>query len=338
MAEVGRSKVGPATHLAPVGGLNESETIAGLCECIRECRDDDCITIVVDFARVAVISSEGLEMLLDAYEMLAASGGSLSAVNLNAVLQDIFYLANLDERIEILDHSWAEEARGDRSGIRATPKRLGEMLLERGLVDEARIEEALALQSKRGRRMAQIMVDEGWLAEKDLLVCLAEQLSLPLVWLRSGIVDPEVARSLPEDVSKRLGVIPMVRIRDVLCVATNDPQSMPMIETVEDLTGCRVRPVLACSEEIREALSVTWSGSRDLSEYMGDLESDLEIVESGMLADDSAIDEMASGSPVINLINGIVLRAVRDGASDIHIEPSRNAAAFERASTACSTR
>ncbi len=323
MAEVGRSRVGASTHLAPVGGLNENAAIEGLRQCVLDCVEDDCVSVVVDFARVPLLSSEGLEMLVDVQESLSAVGGTLSAANLNAALQDIFYLTNFDERMEILDHSWADQDRGDRSGIRATPKRLGELLLERGLVDEARIEEALALQEKRGRRMAQIMVDEGWLAEKDLLKCLADQLSLPLIWLRSGIVDADAARALPEDVARRLHVIPIIRIRDVLCVATNDPQSMPMIETVEDMTGCRVRPILACSEEIQEAIGLTWSGSRDLSEYMGDLQGDLEIVETGLAEDDAAIDELASGSPVINLINGIVLRAVQDGASDIHIEPSR---------------
>ncbi|MFK7896604.1 MAG: ATPase, T2SS/T4P/T4SS family [Myxococcota bacterium] len=323
MAEVGRSQIGAAAHLAPSTGLSNDADISGLRTAILECLDDHIHSVVIDFSRTPLLPSAAAEMLLDAQEELSAVGGTLSAANLNAVLQDLFYFTNLDERIEILDKSWAEQNAGDRSGIRGTSLRLGEMLIEYGLVEPDKIEEALALQEKRGQRMAQIMVEEGWLAEKDLLRCLAEQLSLPLVWLRSGIVDPDVACLLPEDIAKRLGVIPLIRIRDVLFVATNDPQSMPMIETVEDLTNCRVRPILACSNEILEAIDVTWSGSRDLSEYMGDLESDLEIVDSNTNEDDSAIDELASGSPVINLINGIVLRAVQDGASDIHIEPSR---------------
>ncbi len=323
MAEIARSRVGASTHLAPVGGLTGSETLSSLRQCIQGCVEDGCIAIVIDFARVSLLPSDGVETLLELQEELAAAGGTLSAANLNAILQDVFFLTNLDEHVEILDQSWASQERGDRSGIRVTPKRLGEILLGRGLVDEARIAEALALQAKRGRRMAQIMVDEGWLAESDLLSCLAEQLNLPLVHLRSGVFDPEVVRCLPEEVARRLGVIPLIRVRDVLCVATNDPQSMPMLETIEDLTGYRVRPILACSKQILEALSVAWSGSRDLSEYMGDLQGDLEVVDFGANDDDSTIDEMATGSPVINLINGIILRAVRDGASDIHIEPAR---------------
>ena len=115
MAEVGRSRVGAATHLAPSGPLNDPTAIAALAECITECHEDDRVTVVIDFARVPVVSSEALESLLDAQEILAGSGGSLSAVNLNSILQDVFYLTNLDERIEILDGSWASQERGDRS-------------------------------------------------------------------------------------------------------------------------------------------------------------------------------------------------------------------------------
>ena len=323
MGEIGRSRVGAATHIAPTVSLVEEDAVEALRRCVTESIEDGSINLVFDFARVPLIGSLGAELIMDCQEELAALGGSCSVAHLNAITQDIFYLTNLDERVEVLDQSWSEQQVGSRSGIRSTPARLGELLIERGLVDESQIEQALELQEQRGRRMAQIMVDEGWIKEKDLLSCLAAQLSLPMVWLRSGLVDTEIARLLPEDVARRLGVVPIIRARDVLYLATNDPQSMPIIETVEDLTGYRVRPILVCSEEISESLSVVWGGSRDLSEYMGDLESDLEIVEAEGHADEAAIDEMASGSPIINLINGIVLRAVQDGASDIHIEPAR---------------
>ena len=272
MADIGRSRVGAAVHLAPNNALNEAPAIAALRQCVLDCLEDDCVQVVIDFARVPVLGSEGGETLLELQEHLSAAGGALSAVNLNAVLQDVFYFTNLDERIEVLDQAWADQDRGDRSGVRSTPKRLGEILLERDLVEPERIEQALQLQGERGERMAQIMVAEGWLAEKDLLSCLAEQLSLPFIWLRSGIVDPETARALPEEVAQRLEAIPIFRLRDVLFVATNDPQSLPMIETIEDLTRCRVRPILACSEQISEAISLARSEGRDLSEYMGDLE------------------------------------------------------------------
>ncbi len=323
MAEIGRARVGAATHLAPTGSLNEPGMIATVLGAIVEAIADDCVSIVIDCARVPLISSLAIEALLDQQAELVRRGGSLSVANLNAVLRDVFMLAKLDERIEPLDPAWLDTERTNRSGVRDTPKRLGEILVERGLVDQACIARALALQEERGRRMAQIMVDEGWLAEDALLKCLADQLSLPFVWLRSGIVDPEAARLLREDVARRLQILPLLRVHGVLYLATADPQSVPMIETVEDLTGLRVSPVLACTKEIESTLDAHWSGSRDLSEFMGDLGNDLEIVDEAAAHDQATIDELAEQSPVINLINGVVLRAVRDGASDVHIEPSR---------------
>jgi type IV pilus assembly protein PilB len=322
MAEIGRSRVGAATHLAPVGPLSEPVLIEGVRVATREAIEGDCVSIVIDCARVPVISGAAIEALLEIRGMLSRSGGSLSVANLNAVLRDVFFLTNLDASIEPLDASWLETQRARPSGGEPK-KRLGEILVERGLVDADCVARALALQEERGRRMAQIMVDEGWLAEDALLRCLADQLDLPFVWLRSGIVDPEAARLLREDVARRLQIIPLLRVHDTLHLATADPQSMPMIETVEDLTGLRVAPVLACTKDIESALETVWSGSRDLSEFMGDLENDLEVVDEAAVQDQATIDELAEKSPVVNLINGVVLRAVRDGASDVHIEPSR---------------
>jgi type IV pilus assembly protein PilB len=323
MAEIGRAQVGAATHLAPTGPLNEPGLIAAVLSAIVDAIEDDCVSIVIDCARVPLISSSAIEALLDQQAELTRRGGSLCVANLNAVLRDVFSFAKLDESIEPLDPSWLDTERTNRSGVRETPKRLGELLVERGLVDQACIARALALQEERGRRMAQILVDEGWLAEDALLRCLADQLSLPFVWLRSGIVDPEAARLLREDIARRLQVLPLLRVHGVLYLATADPQSIPMIETVEDLTSLRVAPVLACTKEIESTLEAIWSGSRDLSEFMGDMGNDLEVVDEAATQDQSTIDELAEQSPVINLINGVVLRAVRDGASDVHIEPAR---------------
>jgi type IV pilus assembly protein PilB len=81
--------------------------------------------------------------------------------------------------------------------------------------------------------------------------------------------------------------------------------------------------VLCCTEEIQRISPDAYSRANDLAEFVGNLETDLEVVESQLPEDDAAIDEMAAGNPVISLINGLIQRAIRDRASDIHIEPSR---------------
>jgi type IV pilus assembly protein PilB len=143
------------------------------------------------------------------------------------------------------------------------------------------------------------------------------------VWLRSGVYDAMVACLIEEEIARRLKVMPLFRVCGILYLATSDPQSVPVIDSVEDLTGLKVKPVLACTGEILNAIAEAHAERNDLSEYLGDLGNDLEVVESGAVDDQDVIDEMAGGSPVINLINGIIQRAVRDGASDIHIEVSR---------------
>jgi type IV pilus assembly protein PilB len=132
-----------------------------------------------------------------------------------------------------------------------------------------------------------------------------------------------VVRKLDRRVARRLCVLPLFVVRGVLYFATADPQSIPVADTIEDLTGCRVKPVLAVREEIVRVSSAAFSETDDLAEYVGSLESDIELVEVKESADETHIDEMAAGNPVISLINGVIQRAIRDRASDIHIEPSR---------------
>ncbi len=322
MAEISRSRIGVATYLIPDGPLVEETRLSALQSAVEVCLRDREFELVLDLAGVSLVSGAALELLLDLQDRLARSGGSLRVAHLNPVLTDVFRITGLAGRIAILDRSDAVEAAGARLDGRPA-RRIGEILLEKDLVSPETIEKALALQRQTGGRMAQLMVEQGWLAEKDLLQSLSEQLGVPFVWLRPGVYDPAAVTTIEREVALRLRVVPLFQVRGVILLATPDPQSVPAMDAVEDLTGCKVKPVLACSEEIRTTIEEAHSGKQDLAEYIGDLQGDLELVESRS-EDEGLIDQLASGSPVINLINGVIQRAVRDGASDIHIEPSRS--------------
>ena len=112
----------------------------------------------------------------------------------------------------------------------------------------------------------------------------------------------------------------------MLTLATVDPQGLPAFEEISKLTNCKIAPVLACREQILNAINDTSTGIADNGDLFGDVDDDFEVLENLMPNDYSAIDELAEGSPVINMVNSLVQRAVRDGASDIHIEPSRTKA------------
>ena len=317
MGEIARSRVGVATYLIPGTSLNERARTAELQQTIDACMEARELQIVLDLSGVAVMNSEALEILLDAQARLSRLGGEIKVANTNAVVEDVFrvtgiagQLSNVEGRAPGLDPS--------RRG-----QRIGEILVDKDLVSEEIIQKALDVQRRTGERLAQILLEKGWVSEKELMVALGEQLGLPFVWLRSGVYDPEVVRLVDVEVARRLKVMPLFRVGTVLYLATADPQSVPSLDAVADITGLSVRAVLASASEILKSLAEIHAEGTDLSEYMADLEGDLEVLGDRSLEDHAVIDQMAAGSPVVNLINGIIQRAVTDSASDIHIEPTR---------------
>ena len=171
--------------------------------------------------------------------------------------------------------------------------------------------------------MGQIIIDKGWVAENDVLRALSEQLGLPFVRLRPGLFDPTTAALLDRSVARRLSLLPLFRVRNVVYVASAKPQDMPSLEEVAERLQCEVRPVLARKDDILKLLNESVSIEDMDFDMVGDVDEDFAVVENVQIDDYSAIDEVAAGSPVVNLVNSIIQRAVHDGASDIHLEPFR---------------
>ena len=322
MAKVTRSRVGITTYLIPGASLSVSANVESLRETIDACVTDNEFELILDLSGVGVVNSEALELLLDTQDRLTRVGGRLRVTHANAVITDVLRLTGVAAVVGSLDEDSAPGAE-PAPEVGEKWRRIGELLVARGLVTESQVQEALELQQRSGERMAQIMVQKEWLSEKDLLDTLSQQLGLPAVWVRPGVYEPEVARLIDVEMGRRLKVLPLFRVRGVLYLATPDPQSVPSLDAVHDITQLKVKPILASAGEILAALDETHADGLNLSEYIGDLENDLELVQAAS-EDHVAIDEMAAGSPVINLINGLIQRAVADGASDIHIEPTRS--------------
>lgn len=126
----------------------------------------------------------------------------------------------------------------------------------------------------------------------------------------------------------RLKALPMFKVRDRLTVAMGEPQSLPSIDRLRHLTGCNIRPVLALEANIIEFIKRYTGPETDMDAFVASLaDSDVEVVEE-LAADDGPVtdlDKMVEDSPVVNLINMVLLRSIRDSASDIHIEPDKKA-------------
>ncbi len=323
MAEVARSRLGVVTYLAPERSLDNAESIEGLDAAIHACVADNERNLVVDLSNVSLLTSAAIDGMLDAQERLARVGGALKLANASAVVTDALRVTNALIRLSLVDGPPEDDA---PTGPALVPKgRLGDVLVAAGLVTEADVEKAMVLQKQRGGRLGALLVESEALAEADLLQVLGRQFGIPFVKLRTGVFDPEVARRVSADLCARLGVLPVHLVRGTAYVATSDPQALPSLDTVADALGVPAKPVLACADAIRASLAEAHGDDHDLSELIGRLDGggELEIVEARS-EDYTVIDEMASGSPVINLVNGLIQRAVKDGASDIHIEPGRS--------------
>ncbi len=281
--------------------------------------------ITIDMSNVKQLVSEALDIFIDCHEQLMSRGGGLHISGLNPLPMDIFRISGLLSELNV-ELSDADNLAFFPSTLNSSgPKRrLGEMLVEAGLTTVERVDEALALQTETGKRMGHIVVSKGWVTETDMMEVLSHQLNVPFVKLRSGMFDSGLTSLLDRRTAERLQVMPLFKMRNVLMLATSDPQSMPSFDEVEERTGCLVRPVLVQSKEITECINDMYEGGAQIADFSGLVEDDIEIIEQTVQDDLEAIDELAAGSPVVNLINAIIQRAIRDGGSDVHIEPGRN--------------
>jgi type IV pilus assembly protein PilB len=204
--------------------------------------------------------------------------------------------------------------------------RFGDVLVKEGALSEEQLKRALAQQKSSGRMLGEMLVDQGVISNAVLVRALAKTLGIKGCQLRHGLIDPGLVKLIGEDEAMRLKVIPMFKVREHLTVAMAEPQSLPTIDRLRQLTGCKIRPVLALEANIAEFIKKYASGDVDVDAFLTQLaESDIEVVERETIDEGPTtdLDRMVAGSPIVNLVNVALLTSVKDKASDIHIEPDK---------------
>ena len=192
--------------------------------------------------------------------------------------------------------------------------RLGEILIERKLITQEDVDRALELQKERGDKLGKTLVDLGFVAMRDVLAALSDQLSLPLVAIEGPPAASAETESLSPRFLRQFRVLPVGREDHTLTLAMADPLDFETISSVRNCTGLKVSPVLAAEQEILDAIDKYFGESaRTGTDYEGEVGQALEDLEQ--------LRDMASEAPVIRLVNTIVAQAVEKRASDIHIEP-----------------
>ena len=207
------------------------------------------------------------------------------------------------------------------------PRLVGEVLISDGHITEEQLSQALAEQRSAGQMLGELLVDQGTISGATLVQSLAKCLGVPGVQLRHGLIDPALLPLLGTEEAERLCAIPLFRVHDTLTVAMSEPQSLPTIDRLRELTGKEIRPVLALEDNILEFIRKYAEGDVDVDAFLTSLaQSDVEVVEREQVDEGPTtdLDHMVEGSPIVNLVNVALLTAVKDKASDIHIEPNKN--------------
>jgi type IV pilus assembly protein PilB len=191
------------------------------------------------------------------------------------------------------------------------------MLLEKGLITKARLEEALNRQRESGDRLGAVIVELGLVTEEQMIEVMSERLGVPRVTLSSMVIDPAVIQLISVETARRYTLIPVFSIGRTLTLAMADPLNIIAIEQIEYQTGLEIKRAIATDSEIKDAIEDYYSVADSLQEIVIRHEAEERDT---VIAVDEGVAEVGD-SPIIKLVNLIVNKAIRDRASDIHIEP-----------------
>lgn len=201
-------------------------------------------------------------------------------------------------------------------------KRLGEWLLQKGKITPQQLEEALAYQRQTGRRLGETLIELGFITHDDYYEAQAEQWECPYEPLRDDTIQQAmtVRHWIGMDEATRFLVVPLREEGIILWVAAADPNNVEMIDHLRQSTGKFIKVAFSPPERILQAIARIYS-LHGIEEQQTGNTVEIEARESDEIADISQIDKAILQTPVIRLVNGVLLEAVERGASDIHFEP-----------------
>lgn len=133
-------------------------------------------------------------------------------------------------------------------------KQLGELLVERGIIDQHQLNKALAFQKERGGLIGEILVELGFTKEEDIAQALTAQYGFPYLPLGNYEINLEIINIIPQRVARQYVLIPVDKIGNNLTIAMSNPLNIQAIEDVELLSGCNVQTFVSTSSDIKKAI------------------------------------------------------------------------------------
>jgi type IV pilus assembly protein PilB len=204
---------------------------------------------------------------------------------------------------------------------RREKKSLGEWLLEQGVITQKIWEEAQAEEKKTGRPLRKVLVEKGAISEEDMVNFMAQQMDIPRIELGNYLIDTKIIDCVPEALARKYQLIPVLKIgKNVMC-AMADPMNIFALDEVRMQTGMIAEPAVSTEAEIRKALDEYYGVRGGMEEVIKGLDERKLGIKEGEEVEIKRLAGIADEPPVVRLVNIMVMEAVREGASDIHVEP-----------------
>ena len=216
--------------------------------------------------------------------------------------------------------------------IKSFGERIADALVEDGLLGAEQVEELLEQQKKQGARLVKLIVEKAYVSEQDLAVSMGRVLNVTPINIVRTSISPELVELLPRDTMHNHRVIPISRLENKLFLAMADPLNVLAIDDVKRITKLEITPLIASEKAIADKLNVLDSAkSGSMEDIIQDAqkqqeaEAEADSVENIRdVVEDVNLDKLAASgeeAPVIKLANLIIVQAIKDRASDIHLEP-----------------
>jgi type IV pilus assembly protein PilB len=239
--------------------------------------------------------------------------------------------------------------------------KLGQILITSNIISEEQLKQALNLQKKEGGRLGTNLAKLGYITEEKLVSFLSKQFGVPAINLTDYSIDPSVAKLVPLEMARKYFIMPITRVGATLTIAMADPSNVFAIDDVKFMTGYNVEVVVAAESAIMHAISNNYSRGGDgtgaskkgssqqiqlkdytLSEEDMETRDSTHTMDEGPSVDVGDFDQIVGSAldtvdvveekddaevvkeveaPIVKLVNGIFVNAIKAGASDIHLEP-----------------
>ncbi len=200
-------------------------------------------------------------------------------------------------------------------------KLIGEILVSRGKLTQQQLDEALDEQQKSGEKIGQILTRLDLITQKDLMEALAFQKGVEYIDLGElGEPDPELRKTVPETLARRFRAVPVSKNNSTLMVAMADPANVIAIEEIEKASELKVTPMLDSEDAVEKHIEKVFGGFSGLSDLTETVEVEIQSDEDEMPSiEDGEYD--AEDQPIVKYVNSVITEAVKNNATDIHIEP-----------------